>query len=310
MKIKLKQILITTSVLFFLAGCANVTRNSNDDMIPSDSVSESSTKTVAKNSESKAPDVEKDYSSYFNGTDGCAVFYDSNENTYYIYNKQLVDQESSPCSSFKIISCLMGLESGVISPSDSVRKWNGTYYPVKEWNNDLDYKDAFRYSCIWYYRSVINQLGKDYVQKILNELQYGNCDISEWEGSLNNLVFPDQKSLKELNGFWQESSLQVSPRELVTALKRIFRDKDIFSQENIDLVKEVMLVDNDNLDIKIYGKTGSGKKDDTWSDAWFVGMFETADDTIYFAIRLNQPGMNGSNAKQIALNIIPNEIWK
>jgi beta-lactamase class D len=250
---------------------------------------------------------EIDYAEYFQGIEGTAVFYNTEEQMYYTYNKDLAEQPSSPCSSFKIISCLMGLESGVIDPLHSTLKWDGVNYPVEDWNKDLDYRQAFKVSAIWYFRKVINLVGEDYVQDILNKLVYGNCDISKWEGSLNNILFPTLKDREELNGFWQESSLEISPRQQVNVVRKIFEDKDVFSQENLNLVKELMLVDNGNSPIKIYGKTGSGIKDDAWVDAWFVGMFESNGQTTYFAIRLNQPGASGLKAKEVAVNIISNE---
>ena len=62
-------------------------------------------------------------------------------------------------------------------------EYNGTQYPIDEWNSDLRLQEAFQTSCIWYFRKVIDKVGKDEVQKELDTLVYGNCDISEWEGS-------------------------------------------------------------------------------------------------------------------------------
>lgn len=250
---------------------------------------------------------EKDYSSYFEGKDGTAIFYSNKEQKYYVYNKVLAMKQSSPCSSFKIISCLLGLESGVINPEKSMQKWNGTNYPVKEWNKDNDYIEAFHNSCIWYYRGVLNSIGAKYVQSELDKLEYGNGNIDQWEGNMHNLIFPDQQDLIELNGFWQESSLQISPKEQVCVMEKIFGNKSEFKKENINYLKEVMLIDQSTKNLKLYGKTGSGIKDDTWHDGWFVGMFETKEDTYYFAVRLNQPSMRGNNAKEIAIRIINNE---
>ncbi len=253
---------------------------------------------------------EADYGSYFQDIEGTAVFYSTIEQKYYIYNKDLAERPSSPCSSFKIISCLMGLESGAIDPSNSTLQWDGKNYPLNDWNKDLDYRQAFKASGIWYFRKIIDFMGEDYVQNTLETLNYGNCDISEWEGSLNNILFPDYKNWKELNGFWQESSLEISPRQQVDVMKKIFEDKNAFSQENLNLMKEVMLTDNGDSSIKIYGKTGSGIKDDDWVDAWFVGMFENKGGTTYFAIRLNQPDARGPKAKEVAINIINGEFSK
>lgn len=249
--------------------------------------------------------IEVDYGTYFNGMEGTAVIYSEDQKTYYIYNKELAKKQSSPCSTFKVISCLMGLESGVIQPDNSIIKWNGVQYPVKEWNEDLDYKRAFQNTCIWYYRTVIDQIGKEYVEKTLDDLEYGNQDISQWEGTGNNLIFPDLKDQPEINGFWQESSLLISPIEQVDVLRRIFEQRKGFKEENINLLKEAMHIDID--DIQLFGKTGSGIKDNNWNDGWFIGVKDIEDDSIYFAVRLNQNGKRGNDAKEVAIKILNEE---
>jgi bla regulator protein BlaR1 len=305
---KYQRLILIITLMLIILDCTGCSRNSE---IKEDALSENTESSTNISSEVQSEniplEIEVNYGEYFKDLEGTAVFYNNNEKTYYIYNKELAEQQSSPCSSFKIISCLMGLESNVIDPVNSTLKWNGTVYPINDWNKDTDYKQAFKCSCIWYYRSVIDSIGKEYIQNILNELDYGNRDISEWEGSLNNLIFPEIRSLKEINGFWQESSLQISPKQQVDVLKRIFEDKNVFSEKNLDLIKEVMLINNSDNNIGIYGKTGSGMKDDTWTDAWFVGFFEKDKETTYFAVRLNQPETLGSNAKEIAVNIINSE---
>lgn len=294
MKTKMKLTISFVIIVLFFAGCTAESMNNAE--------------TEQFNQTAPVPsEINADYTSYFQGIEGTAVFYNNSENTYYIYNKDSAEKPSSPCSSFKIISCLMGLESQAINPSDSTFKWSGTHYPIEAWNKDIDYKQAFKASCIWYYRKVIDSIGEDNVQVFLNRLDYGNKDISKWEGTLNNSIFPEMKDYKELNGFWQESSLQISPKQQVDVMKRIFEDKDIFSKNNIGLIKDVMRVEQKDESIQIYGKTGSGKKDSSWSDAWFVGMFEKSSDTTYFAVRLNQPDIYGEKAKEIAESIINGE---
>jgi hypothetical protein len=86
---------------------------------------------------------EVDYSNYFDGLKGCAVFFNSQTNVYQIYQEALSNQPSSPCSTFKIISALMGLEEGVISSADSKMGYEGTIYTNETWNTDLGLKDAF-----------------------------------------------------------------------------------------------------------------------------------------------------------------------
>lgn len=244
---------------------------------------------------------EADYSEYFDGINGCAVFWNNNTNRYEMYKKESCEKRSSPCSSFKIISTLMGLDSGVIDSADSTMDYDGTVYPNDSWNKNLGLKDAFQESCIWYFRKVIDKVGPEKVQEYLDNLEYGNCDISEWNGSGIN-------PLPDLNGFWLESSLKISPKEQVEVLARIFDGESEFSEENIAILKDIMLVQQDEK-ISVYGKTGTGKNTATGNsdNAWFVGMFENQRERNYFAVRLtdeSRKDVNGPKAKEIALNII------
>jgi bla regulator protein BlaR1 len=194
----------------------------------------------------------------------------------------------------------MGLENEVIDSADSTMGYNETVYSMDTWNEDLSLKDAFKESCVWYFRKVIDKIGKSDVQKYLNQLEYGNCDTSEWDGSGIN-------SFPELNGFWLESTLKISPIEQVNVLAEIFDGKADFSEQNIEILKEVMLVQNSG-DISIYGKTGTGKNIDTENrdNGWFVGMFEKSDERYYFAVHLSDENqeVSGLKAKEIAMNII------
>lgn len=73
----------------------------------------------------------------------------------------------------------------MIDPENSVRKWSGEYFWNEEWNRDIGFEDAFHTSCVWYFRQVVDDIGKERMQEGLDALRYGNCDISDWEGSLN-----------------------------------------------------------------------------------------------------------------------------
>lgn len=247
------------------------------------------------------PEIEiVDYSESFDGFEGCAVFYNSDDNVYKIYKEELCEKRTSPCSTFKVIATIMALESGTVSSVDTKMGYDETVYSIDAWNNDLTLKDAFRESCVWYFRKVIDQLGQSEVQKNLDCLQYGNSDISEWEGSGIN-------SSAELNGFWLESSLEISPKEQVKVLADIFNGKTDFSKQNIEILKEVMLIQQIG-NASVYGKTGTGQNAKTGNrnNGWFVGMFEDSKERYYFAIRLTDESkeVSGPIAKEIALDII------
>lgn len=247
--------------------------------------------------------VEADWSGYFNGLNGAAVVYDVSKSRYTIYNSDLALTERSPCSTFKIISSLIALENGIITPEDSTRTWSGEVFWNEDWNKDIDFSEAFHTSCVWYFRQVIDDIGKDLMQKELDRLQYGNCDISDWEGRLNT-----NNQNRALTGFWIESSLMISPKEQTEVMERIFGAHSDYSEETQNALKKVMLVpEQEKADLSIYGKTGMGKADDIVVDAWFTGFVERAEGKIYFCVYLGRTdGMNVSSplAKEIAIQMV------
>lgn len=313
-----KSICYILAILICLSctGC-NKTNDNNNKMklennttvIVSPTIIASQDTSIEKNTSSYEVEVTEavsdiedvDYSDCFDGIEGCAVFFNSDTNVYNMYNEELCEKRSSPDSTFKIISTLIGLENGVINSVDSTMGYDGTIYSNKEWNKDLSLKEAFKESCVWYYRKVIDRIGQSEVQKWLDKLDYGNCDISEWDGNGMN-------SLPALNGFWLDSSLEISPKEQVDIIAKIFEGKTNFYDKNIKILKEIMLTHKDG-NVSVYGKTGTGKNANTGNmgNGWFVGMFDNNDERYYFAVHLideKRKYVWGPKAKEIALNII------
>lgn len=104
---------------------------------------------------------EIDLSDEFRGINGCAVIYDLKNNKYSIYNTSLSEQQVSPYSTFKIVSTLAGLKNEVIENQASKMNYDGVQYPVAEWNEELTLDKAFQTSCIWFFRQVIDEVGRD-----------------------------------------------------------------------------------------------------------------------------------------------------
>ncbi|MDE6566714.1 MAG: class D beta-lactamase [Lachnospiraceae bacterium] len=298
---------------FILTGCSNshgteekifMENEKEESEVESSSVSiEADTEDPAESIVIEPEIVDTDWSEYFNGLNGAAVVYDVTNRRCIIYNRDLALTGRLPCSTFKIISSLIALENGILEPEDSTRTWSGEVFWNEDWNRDIDFSEAFRTSCVWYYRQVIDDIGKDIMQRELDKLQYGNCDISDWEGRLNT-----NNNNRALTGFWLESSLMISPKEQVEVMERIFGDNSDYSKETQNILKQVMLVsEQERTDISIYGKTGMGKAEGIVVDAWFTGFAESAEGIIYFCVHLGRTdGMNvsGPRAKEIAIQIV------
>lgn len=274
-----------------ITGCANNKQNNEETIVETESYQLETAQPIIL-------DVRNDIdlSKEFNDICGCAVLYDSKSNEYSLYNLEMCDQKVSPYSTFKIISVLSRLHNGGIKDETSKMNYSGKQYAIASWNNNLGLKDAFQTSCIWYFRQVIDTVGVDEIKKELNEISYGNCDVSEWNGSNTN-------SLAKLNGFWLDSSLKISPFEQVQILTKIFEGNSIYNEDEVNILKELMLV-SDDVNQKVYGKTGSGSDGKTW----FIGFLKKDNVNKYFAIYLNdntqEDNISGGTAKEKALKII------
>lgn len=256
-----------------------------------------------ENTDEEPEIIEADWSAYFDGLNGAAVIYDISKKQYTVYHPELAQTRRSPCSTFKIISSLTALENGIIEPEESVRAWNGEMYWNEDWNRDIDFYEAFRTSCVWYFREIIDDIGEEAMEEALEKLQYGNCDISDWEGRMNT-----NNNNRALTGFWIESSLAVSPKEQVEVMERIFGNGSVYSEKTRETLKEAMLVRDENSGgMLIYGKTGMGKADGIVVDAWFTGFAERPEGMLYYCVYLGRTdGMNvtSTGAREIALRFL------
>lgn len=293
---------------FLLTGCSN--HHSTELEILTDTgklIEEFTENMTVKESETEKElepkIVETDWSEYFDGLTGTAVIYDASARQYTLYHRDLAQTRSSPCSTFKIISSLVALENKILEPTDSTRTWSGEIFWNEDWNKDIDFREAFQTSCVWYYRQVVDDIGKEVMQKELNKLQYGNCDISDWEGQRNT-----NNQNRALTGFWLESSLRISPKEQVEVMERIFREYSDYSEKSQEELKQVMLASKqEETGISIYGKTGMGKTDGIVVDAWFTGFAESPKGTLYFCVRLGRTdnrNVSSAVAKEIAIQLV------
>ena len=242
--------------------------------------------------------VNHQYENYFKNSSPILVLYTPNDGSMIVSDKKMAQTRYTPCSTFKIVSTLIGLETGVLKDINTKMGYDGKKYPFKGWNKDVNLKEAFQASCVWYYKKMIAKLDKNYVQKSLDKIQYGNCDISVWNNNGHNV-------------FWIESSLQISPLEQVKFLEKIFENKTDFSPRNIEIVKECMKFPDINK-VKVYGKTGTGRNYNTnHLEGWFVGFFEQQNGKrTYFAARAKnaQKDIPSSIVKKQVFNFIKQNV--
>jgi len=221
--------------------------------------------------------VSIDLNPYFGKAAASAVFTCPARNETLVFNRAGAETRISPCSTFKIIATLMGLDSGVLKGKETRLGYDGTRYDFKDWNHDVTLEEAFRASCVWYYKKLTSRLDKAYVQKTLDRLDYGNRDLSVWNESGHN-------------GFWLESCLRISPAEQVRVMEKIFSGKSGFRPEHVALLKDLMRYEPIEK-VGYYGKTGTGRNPETKHlEGRLSGFLVFPDGTaVYYAIHMADP---------------------
>lgn len=234
--------------------------------------------------------VYKDYSTFFDNLTGSAVLYDTNMNQYTIYNEKESTTRVAPNSTYKIFSALFALENGIITKEDSEIAWDRTLNKYDKWNQDQDLYTAMENSTTWYFQHLDQQLGKKKLQKYYEQMNYGSRDISS-----------------DINNYWMDGSLKISPVEQVDLLKKFYYNELSFDQSNIETVKDAILLEDSNNN-RLSGKTGTADLYGENVDGWFIGYVETSDNTFFFAVHIQgKKDAGGSTASKIALSILENE---
>lgn len=274
-------ILLVIFVLTSMAGCSNASKGSldNNSGKPLSVIKER----TGQNEKITSENLDK----YFKGFDGCFVLFDQNQDEYSIYNKTKSEEQISPCSTFKIVNSLIGLETNVLQDENTTFKWDGTKYPIESWNKDQTLQSAVSNSVVWYFQEVASKVGQERIQSYINKINYGNRDIS---GGITK--------------FWLQSSLKISPREQVDMLRNLYNNKLPFSARSVDIVKKILILSNSN-GIVLSGKTGSGTFDKKGVNGWFVGYVERDGNVFFFATNITaKDNASGAKAEQITKQIL------
>ena len=235
-----------------------------------------------------------DLSTHFGEYEGSFVLYDMGNDDWTIYDMEHATLRVAPNSTYKIYDALFGLEEGIITPENSFIAWNGETYPFEAWNADQTLQSAMNSSVNWYFESVDKQLGVADIYNYIEEIGYGNENISG-----------------DFSTYWMESSLKISPIEQVELLTQLQNNNFGFAPENINAVKDAICLSSSDAGT-FYGKTGTGRVDGQDVNGWFIGYIETADNTYFFATNIGADSdATGGNATEITMSILSDmNIWK
>lgn len=228
-----------------------------------------------------------DLSDAFEEYNGSFVLYNATEDSWQIYNKEYATARISPASTFKIYSALFSLETGIITPEQSLIPWDGQNYMYDLWNADQTLESAMQNSVTWYFQALDQQTNLPSIKKYVQEIGYGN-QIVEGDAS----------------SYWINSSLKISPIEQVEMLKKLYYNLFGFSSENIKAVKDSICLYSAD-DGTLSGKTGTEEVNGHNASGWFIGYIEKDSHTYFFATNIQSEKLaSGPLATELTFSIL------
>ncbi|MCC5827306.1 class D beta-lactamase [Alkalimonas sp.] len=192
-----------------------------------------------------------------------------------VFNQERAAKRFSPASTFKIPHTLFALDAGVLKDRSQVFKWDGVERSFAGHNRDQDLRSAMRYSALWVYQGFAQAIGDDKAQQYLQQLNYGNADITLDQGD-----------------YWVDGHLAISAYEQIAFLQQLYRNELPFSQEHQQLVKELIMLESGPHWI-LRAKTG-------WQGqyGWWVGWVEWPSGPVFFALNIDTPNRMADLAKR------------
>jgi beta-lactamase class D len=148
----------------------------------------------------------------------------------------------------------------------------------------MDMREAFKVSCVPYYQEVARRIGKDTMQIMLDSLKYGSRKITS-----------------AIDTFWLDNTLKITADEQLGLMKRLYFKQLPFQRREQDIVKSMMLQEN-NANYKLSYKGGWGFLPDGKSLVWLVGWIEENAHVYFFT--LNFTGAHDADMRTIRMNIL------
>ena len=216
-----------------------------------------------------------DFSRHFHalGIEGAIIIYDASRDRTYQHNPQRNTTAFLPASTFKILNALIALETGVIANELAVLTWDGVSRSVPAWNRDLNLKEAFRLSAVWFYQVLARRVGHERMQQWVRRVGYGNQTIGR---------------PADIDQFWLQGDLRITPQAQIQFLRHFYQADLPFSLRSSAIVKDMMIMEQTPA-YTIRGKTGwVGFGDNSKPQVgWYVGYIEQGQQVYFFATNID-----------------------
>ncbi len=205
-----------------------------------------------------------------NNISGTVVIYDLQSGNFLGFDSNRANKRYIPASTFKIVSSLIGLETGAVGNVDEIfYKYNGVPQFLKNWEKDMGMREAIKVSNVTAYQELAKKIGIEKMKFWVGKLDYGNNQIGD-----------------KIDRFWLDGPLEISAVEQTKFLAKLIKNELPLKKENMLNVKEILKLEDDK-NMKFYGKTGLATFVNGKSLGWFVGFIEKNGNYYSFALNID-----------------------
>ncbi|MES3036443.1 MAG: penicillin-binding transpeptidase domain-containing protein [Bdellovibrionota bacterium] len=255
-----------------------------------------------------APVNPKEGSDFFPNMRGCFLLYNLKTG---IYDKAIGDtnclERTSASSTFKIPLSVMAFDNGTLAVEDQVIKWDGKKDSRPEANKDQTPRTWMQNSIVWVSQKLTPKIGKDRIQKYLQDFKYGNAELTPnitnaWLASPSN----------------QKVGLKISSYEQAEFMKRLWKSELPVNERAMQLTRDITYLETSPKNFRLNGKTGSNyyDKERKIRLGWFVGHIDNGEQEYVVVTSFSDSGptseklQGGAKAKEITKKILAaNNLW-
>ena len=241
---------------------------------------------------------EINYKDFYKEAQGCFIVFDVNKNkTIEEYNSKLCKTPTPPNSTFKIPLSIMGFDKNILKDENNP-KWefkeeylpNGfeSWMPV-QWKESVTPRTWLKYSVLWYSEKLVPLIGTKSINDYLKKFDYGNKDFAGIAGDKEKFSIP-----------WVDSSLKITAENQIQFLKNLVSEKLSVSKNSIQMTKKILLIEQDNNKVSLYGKTGAGYLKNRIAHGWFIGWIEKDNNSYLFVSQIKDDKSGGKLNSVIA----------
>jgi beta-lactamase class D len=202
------------------------------------------------------------------GVSGSFIVLDVNKDRYHVHDQEKASEAVLPASTYKIPHSLIALQLGVVSSVDEILPYGGKHQRLPQWEKDMSLREAITMSNVPVYQGVAKKIGLTAMRRSLKQLEYGNQQVGN-----------------DVERFWLDGPLAISPREHLDFLARLAAKTLPIKEKHQQAVIDILLIES-SADYRLYAKTG-------WADSsepdvgWWVGWVEKGDAHYVFALLID-----------------------